>query len=174
MKHLFLVYEGCCFYEIVTMGYFLRYSGLDTLYVTPDGESVACAEGFRVQADQALPAVDVETVGSVFVPGGRTRLDTKAQLHTPAVYELLNRVRDRGALVAGICAGVDVLEAAGLLRGLRSTHSEAADCLLDHGVLTARANAYIDFALEGARALGLFANEEDLRETADFWKRRIG
>ena len=90
------------------------------------------------------------------------------------VYGLLNRIRDRGALVAGICAGVDVLEAAGLLQGRRSTHSEAADCLLDQGVLTARASAYIDFALEGARALGLFANEEELRATADFWKQPIG
>lgn len=48
MKHLFLVYEGCCFYEIVTMGYFLRYSGQDAVYVTPDGGSIVCAEGFRV------------------------------------------------------------------------------------------------------------------------------
>ena len=83
MKHLFLVYEGCCFYEIVTMGYFLRYSGQDAVYVTPDGGSIVCAEGFRVQADQALPEVAVEAVGSVFVPGGRTRLDTEAWMHTP-------------------------------------------------------------------------------------------
>ena len=35
---------------------------------------------------------------------------------------------------------------------------------------TARANAYVDFAIETTKELGLFDDEEDLQETIDFWK----
>lgn len=38
-------------------------------------------------------------------------------------------------------------------------------------MITARANAYVDFAIEVARKLDLFDSEEDLRETIDFWKK---
>ncbi|MCI9137563.1 MAG: hypothetical protein HFH48_08360 [Lachnospiraceae bacterium] len=40
----------------------------------------------------------------------------------------------------------------------------------DGRVITARANAYVDFAIEIAKELNLFTDEEDLRETIDFWK----
>ena len=32
------------------------------------------------------------------------------------------------------------------------------------------ANAYVDFAIEVAKELGLFESEEDLQETIGFWK----
>ena len=37
-------------------------------------------------------------------------------------------------------------------------------------VITARANAYVDFALEVAKKLDLFASEDDFQETINFWK----
>ena len=37
-------------------------------------------------------------------------------------------------------------------------------------VITARANAYVDFALEVAKKLDLFASEDDFQETIGFWK----
>lgn len=40
----------------------------------------------------------------------------------------------------------------------------------DKNVITARANAYVDFAIEVAKKLDLFKSEEDLRETIAFWK----
>ena len=73
-------------------------------------------------------------------------------------------------LVAGICAGVDILEKAGLLESIRSSHQEEYDCVLDRNILTARANAYVDFAIEAAKALDLFEDEADLLETIAFWK----
>lgn len=35
---------------------------------------------------------------------------------------------------------------------------------------TARANAYVDFAIEVAKKLNLFQDEADLAETVVFWK----
>ena len=40
----------------------------------------------------------------------------------------------------------------------------------DGRVITARANAYVDFAIETAKELELFEDEADLQETIDFWK----
>ena len=53
---------------------------------------------------------------------------------------------------------------------MKSTHSTEEDCVSDEGIITARANAYIDFAIEIGKALKLFVNEADLQETIDFWK----
>jgi len=62
------------------------------------------------------------------------------------------------------------------MKDIRSTHSDEYDCILDKNILTARANAYVDFAIEAAKALGLFENEADLQETVAFWKefKRVG
>ena len=44
------------------------------------------------------------------------------------------------------------------------------DIYNDKKVITARANAYVDFAIEVAKELNLFKDEVDLKETIDFWK----
>jgi hypothetical protein len=40
----------------------------------------------------------------------------------------------------------------------------------DRNIVTARANAYVDFAIEVAKKKELFENEADLQETINFWK----
>ena len=73
-------------------------------------------------------------------------------------------------MIAGICAGVDVLDRAGILCDVQSTHSTDEDWVSDRNVTTARANAYVDFAIEVAKKLNLFESEEDVQGTIDFWK----
>lgn len=53
---------------------------------------------------------------------------------------------------------------------MKSTHSMDEDLVSDKNVITAIANAYVDFAIEVAKKLNLFTGEEDLQETIDFWK----
>lgn len=73
-------------------------------------------------------------------------------------------------MVARICAGVDLLEEAGILNGIKSVHNTDYNVVNDDRVITARANRYVDFAIKAAKELGLFTREGDLRETIDFWK----
>ena len=56
------------------------------------------------------------------------------------------------------------------LDGRKSIRSEDLDVVNDRHVITARANAYVDFAVETAKELDLFEDEADLQETIDFWK----
>lgn len=65
---------------------------------------------------------------------------------------------------------MDVLDRAGILRDVQSTHSTDEDWVSDRNVTTARANAYVDFAIEVAKKLNLFESEEDLQGTIDFQK----
>ena len=106
--------------------------------------------------DMALRDVDREQIRSFIVPGGAI-----ANINTEEVREYLQALKKQGTLIAGICAGVDVLDDAGILKGLRSTHSEDSDIENDSKVITARANAYVDFAIEVAKELGLFESQAE-------------
>ena len=79
-------------------------------------------------------------------------------------------MKSKEVLIAAICAGVDVLDNAGILQDVKSTHSIDEDFVSDKNIITARANAYVDFAIEVAKKLDLFMSGEDLQETVDFWK----
>lgn len=165
MKDVFLVYDTSCFYEIITLNYFFSFSHRDVLLCSPDGKAVRTMEGYSINPDAALSDLSAGQIRTFVVPGGRI-----ADIDTPEVWDLLRRLKQQGALIAGICAGVDVLDHAGILEGLKSTHSADLDIANDQCVITARANAYVDFAIEVAKELGLFSSEADLQETIDFWK----
>lgn len=172
MKDVFLVYDTCCLYEIVNLTYFMSVSGCDVVFCSPDGNSVRATEGFRVHADMSLKELDKNQIRSFIIPGG----DISA-IDNEDVREYLLELMERKALIAGICAGVDVLEHAGILQNVRSTRSADEDVVCDTAaittglrVITARANAYVDFAIEVAKQLDIFTDEEDLQETIDFWK----
>lgn len=165
MKDVCLIYDKSCFYEIVILSYFMKYSNCDLIFCSLDGKPIKAMEGFWVNADMALREIDKEEIRSFLVPGGKI-----AEIDTEEVRKYLQDLRKNHVLIAGICAGVDVLDHAGVLDGLRSTHSTDADLTNDDHVITARANAYVDFAIEVAKELKLFSSEEDLQETINFWK----
>lgn len=167
MKDVFLIYDGCCFYEIVTLSYFMRYSGCDLVFCAPEKKLVRAMEGFTVHPDLSVEELDCRQIRSLIVPGG-----TACVINRPGIHALLRALRDQRALIAGICAGVDVLDDAGILRNIRSTHSADEDLVCADNVITARANAYVDFAIKTAEVLGLFSSREDMEETIAFWKDR--
>ena len=167
MKDVFLVYHGCCFYEITVLSYFMSFSHCDTALCSLDGKPVRAMEGFSVNADLSLANLPIGQLRSFILPGG-----SSSEIDCAEVRSILRHLNERNVLIAGICAGVDVLEHAGLLHDVRSTHTVPDDLVHDKNVITARANAYVDFAIETAMTLGLFTGEEDLQETIRFWKER--
>ena len=165
MKNVFLVFNKSCFYEIVILNYFMSFTKCDVVLCSLDGEPLRTMEGYSVNVDMALKDVDKEQIRSFIVPGGAV-----AAIDHEEVRTCLQELKEKNTLIAGICAGVDVLDHAGILDNRQSTHSTDLDLVNDRHVITARANAYVDFAIEVAKELGLFAGEEDLRETVSFWK----
>lgn len=166
VKDIFLIYDTCCFYEIVILNYFMAFTGCEAVMCSTDGKPVRTMEGYSVNADMAISDVDFEQVRSLTVPGGNYKLADSEE-----VREILRKLRAKKVLINGICAGVDLLDESGVLSGIRSTHSDnSVEFVNDDKVITARANAYVDFAVEVAKELGLFRDEADLQETIDFWK----
>ena len=165
MKDVFLVYDKSCFYEIVILNYFMSFSNCDMVFCSLDGKPVRAMEGFSVNVNVPLKALDIEQVRSFIIPGGNS-----SEIDTPEVRAFLQALKIQEILIAGICAGVDVLDHAGILCDVKSTHSSDTDLVTDKNVITARANAYVDFAVEVAKKLNLFVSEADLQETINFWK----
>ncbi|MGN0315609.1 MAG: hypothetical protein ACI4EG_12605 [Fusicatenibacter sp.] len=58
MKDVFFIYDSCCFYEIVTLSYFMRYSGCDLVFCARNSGTVRVMEGFTVQPDLSLGELD--------------------------------------------------------------------------------------------------------------------
>lgn len=165
MKDVFLVYDKCCFYEIVILNYYMSFSNCDMVFCSLDGNPIKAMEGFSVNVDMSLKDLDKEQIRSFIVPGGNI-----AEINNTEVMNYLQDLKSKEVLIAAICAGVDVLDNAGILQDVKSTHSIDEDFVSDKNIITARANAYVDFAIEVAKKLDLFMSGEDLQETVDFWK----
>ena len=122
-------------------------------------------EGYSINTAGILNAINPTDVELLIVPGGDiTPIDKED------IWNYLRLVNKNHGLITGICAGVDVLEHAGLLDGIDSTHSTDLDVAVCGNIITARANGYVDFAIETAKKLNLFEDEADLQETIAFWR----
>ena len=165
MKDVFLVYDSCCFYEIVILNYFMKFSNCDMVFSSLDGNPIQAMEGFSVNVNLPLNALDKKQIRSFTIPGGKI-----SAIDNEKVKTFLQDLKKQGVLISAICAGVDVLDHAEILIDVKSTHSTDEDFVSDQNTVTARANAYVDFAIEVAKKLNLFDSEEDLQETISFWK----
>lgn len=165
MKHVFLIYENCCLYEVMILNYFLSVTQQEMVFCSLDGKPVRAMEGYSLNPDMALRELTDDAIASFMVPGGDI-----SKIDVEEVHTLLAQLHEKKVLVGAICAGVEVLEHAGILEGIESTCSKDADVCKDRKVITARPNAYVDFAIEVAKELELFEDEADLQETIDFWK----
>ncbi len=165
MINYFIIYDECCFYEMVILSYFMNYTKQDMKFCTLNGKSIKCAEGFCVDSDHSIDEIDVTKARSIILPGGN--IDN---VKSEKLVKLLQMAKSKDILIGAICAGVDVLDESGILQKVCSTHTKDMDVVNDNNVITARANAYVDFAIEVAKELNLFEDENDLQETIDFWK----
>ncbi len=165
MKDVFLLYNTSCFYEIAILNYFMSLTECEMIFCSLDGNPIQAAEGYSVNVDMSLKDVNPEKIRSFIIPGGDiSHIDT----YETKVY--LQKLKQRQVLIGGICGGTELLDHAGILTGIKSTHSTDLDIVNDRHVVTALPNAYVDFAIEIAKELDLFEDEADLQETIDFWK----
>ena len=65
MKDVFLVYDKICLYEIVILNYFMSFSNCDMVFCSLDGKPIRAMEGFSVNVDMPLEALDKEQIRSV-------------------------------------------------------------------------------------------------------------
>ena len=165
MKTVVLLYPTSCIYEIVILNYFLHFAGKEVLFVSPDGTPITAMEGYSINVSGQLTDIATDEIELAIVPGGNIKA-----IDNPIVWNCLKDIKSMGGILAAICAGVDVLDHAGILDGVVSTHSSDLDVAVTDQVITSRANGYVDFAIEVAKKMNLFQDEADLQETISFWK----
>ncbi len=165
MKDIFLLYDTCCMYEIVLLNYFMQCTKAEVLFVSVDGDPIKSMEGYQISVNGSIDEIDMSTVRSFTVTGGHI-----SNINICSVKKIISNLKARNILIGGICAGVDLLDEVGILSDLESTHSQDVDIIKDKRVVTARANAYVDFAIEMAKDLKMFEDENDLQETINFFK----
>lgn len=112
------MYNTACFYEIVILNYFMSFSKCDVLICSLDGNPVKTMEGYSVNVDMALKDIDKAQIRSFIIPGGNV-----SSIDNEEVRTYLQELKSNNVLIAGICAGVDVLDHAGKLQGIKSTHT---------------------------------------------------
>lgn len=165
MKTVVLLYPTSCIYEIVILNYFLHFAGKEVLFVSPDGTPITAMEGYSINVSGKLTDIAPDEIELAVVPDGNIKA-----IDNPIVWNCLKDIKSRGGILAAICAGVDVLDHAGILDGVVSTHSSDLDVAVTDQVITSRANGHVDFAIEVAKKMNLFQDEADLQETIAFWK----
>ena len=143
----------------------MKFTGQEAALCSMDGKKIKCIEGYSVDVDLSIEDININDVNSLIITGGDI-----SSVNNEKVHNLIISLANRDVTISAICAGVDVLDGAGVLRGVKSTHSVDADIVIDKNIITAHANFYVDFAIEVAKKLDLFEDEKDLKETIDFWK----
>ena len=178
-KALVIFYPHCIEFEAILAAQVLHGENLTIDVATPEGADYDGPSGIALRATHSYADVHPDEYRVVIVPGG----NTKAVLGNETLMRILKMANDAGATFGAICAGPLLLARAGLLKGRRFTHGYGPDSLLpdwqggtfedlpvvvDGNIVTAKPQAYIDFAIEVLYAAGLRASGivESPRESA--------
>lgn len=173
-----LLYPGCIFFEVALAAETLA-KMMELRFFTPEGEDHHSSMGCVIRASGSYDELTSLQAEALLIPGGDPGSIIPGGLATAAIRAL----HDRGAVVAGICAGALVMASAGLLKGIRATHNytqeyaspeavaftapywegmvyERRDVVVDGRLITAMPWAYAEFSAAVALALGAMSETE--------------
>jgi putative intracellular protease/amidase len=108
-----------------------------------------------------VSAVDIQLL---IIPGGdNTPLKTNKQL-----LALINTLNNDHKVIATICSATELLEIAGVSYKNPVNHPTGLE--IHKNIITAKPNQYVDFAIEIGKVMNIYTDDEDLKETIDFFK----
>ncbi|MFC3750106.1 DJ-1/PfpI family protein [Paenibacillus sp. GCM10012306] len=176
MNTYILIYNSFVQFEVVLAAYFMKTQG--EVYTLGLGSSpVNSSESFSVNPAKTLSEVNVQEIDLLIIPGGETEEIIKDE----SLLKLLRELDTAGKVIGGICGGVSVLKAAGILNNRKFVEVAAAEegvsaatsgvnVMVDGNIVTALPNGYVDFALELGTLMNIYKDKADYQETIDFFK----
>ena len=165
-KALVIFYPDCIEFEAILAAQVLHEENITLDVTTPDGADYLGPSGITLRATHSYSEVHADDYRVVIIPGG----DTKAVLENETLIGILRAAHEAGATFGAICAGPLLLARAGLLKDRHFTHGYGAastfpdwqdgtyedqPVVVDGNIVTAKPQAYIDFAVEVLYAAGL-------------------
>ncbi|WP_128101030.1 DJ-1/PfpI family protein [Paenibacillus sp. DCT19] len=179
MKTHILLFEGYVSFEIMLASYFMKTQG-DVITVALDEGALGSYEGLSVNPDLILNQVDPSMVELFIIPGG----DVTSLLKRGELMNFLHILNEQTTPIAAICSGTLLLGQAEVLEGkCFTTNAEAqmrdittqgvymnTNVVVDGHIITAKANAYVDFGIEIGKVMNIYSSSEDLEETIEVFK----
>lgn len=179
MNTYVLIYEGFAQFEVVLANYFLKTKGSITT-VGINKKSVTSGEGFITLPHMTIDEVSLKDVDLFIIPGG----DPEILSNNESFYSFLKKLSDENKKIGAICSGPIHLAKSGILDNRKFTTTislEEHNCfnktnfqdknvVIDGNIITAKANGYVDFALELGNMMGIYENEEDYKETVEYFR----
>ncbi|MBT9368666.1 type 1 glutamine amidotransferase family protein [Rhizobium sp. CSW-27] len=149
--------------------------GAEIVTASPEGAPVTSMGGLRVTPDCAYAGLDPDAFDALVIPGGMSWEKGTA----PDLSGLVHAFRDRGRLVAGICAAASALAGTGILNEVAHTGNALAahqavpgyggsalyrdqpQAVSENGIVTAPGTSPFTFTVAILTALGLWTPEAD-------------
>ncbi len=182
MKTYVFLYENFADFEIAPLLLLLKGKS-DVITFSFEKGALTSEEQLKVVVDRSLNEVSHDDVDLLVIPGG----DPEPYIDRIDFHEFLQRLNEKGSFIAAICGGPGFLAHAGLLKGLRIAHGYSKedaervfarstitddDVVVEGNIITARGQAYAEFAVAVYKQLGLFENEEEALGTLDWLKNK--
>ena len=183
MKIALFYYDEFSEFEVVLIGLLFRQH--DLISIALENREYRSEEGQRFCVDQVIKDVEIDSIDLLVIPGGEP---------TPLVDNLelkgfVENLVAKNKKVAGICGGASLLAGLGVLKGKKCTglssgkdpdilsyqyFSESTflddHVVVDGNMITAQGQAYVEFAFELARQMGLSENEENYQAGIKWFK----
>ncbi len=177
-KILVLLYDKFVGYEIILATTLLK-SRYEIITAAPEIGPFTESSGLLINAHLTLDEVNIEDYEAVIIPGGIWH-DLLANCR---VTELLKLAHQQGKVLGAICAAPIHLAKAGILQDRQYTTSldeeEGGELfewenwldepvVIDGNIITAKGNAYLEFAFALADLLGLYTETNQEERENDF------
>lgn len=171
------LYDG--YYETELCIPAMLFAQENSFTIASDQEVVTCMDGRRLLVDRQVKDLKAEEIDVLIIPGGKP-------IPKEDIFNLIRSCEARGTVIGGICGGVDYLAYAGILENRKFTSyykpGETYDFLpstgfmtgsmyeSDRGVVSAKPEAYLEFALELYKLAGKLTSES-IPKYIDWFKR---
>jgi putative intracellular protease/amidase len=179
-KILCFVYESFVNFEsALTCHYIAQHENYNVIYVGYENSFVKSLGGIKVIPDMKLSDISsTSDIHGIIIPGGVDRI------LKPELKSLILKLMEEKKMLAAICAGPEYLAKLGILDDKKYTCSMEpeeyrekneedpfpranyveARVVRDQNVITAKGNAFVDFALEIWDFLELYEDETEKEE----------
>jgi putative intracellular protease/amidase len=183
LKIALLYYDGFSEFEVVLVCLiFRRY---DLISIALENREYRSEECQRFCVDKVIQDVDIDSIDLLVIPGG----EPDPLVANPELKSFVENLVAKNKKVAGICGGASLLAGLGVLKGRKCTgmgsgknpnipsyryFSESIfsddHVVVDGNIITAQGQAYVEFAFELARQMGLSENEEEYQAGIKWFK----
>ncbi|MFW9922675.1 MAG: DJ-1/PfpI family protein [Candidatus Thorarchaeota archaeon] len=185
MKVYMFLYDNFADFEITQVTLLLKEYPLVT--VGFEKGLVKSYGGLKVHADIDLNSLDTNDVEIFIIPGGTPPKFIEDSNYSEKITKLnsiLNNLNSKKKLIAAICGGPIFLTNSGILNGKRCTGSNDenekpfysntiytdADVEITDNIITAKGQAFTEFAVEIAKKVNIIKSDDEAIETINWLK----